>query len=197
MALEVPDIGYTLTIGVALRRAAEQFGDADFIVMPDRRLTFAEAEDRSRALAKAMLAGGIGKGTRVGLFFTYGPEFVVSWLAAMRIGAVVMPFSTIYRPAELRTVLRIGDVHTLLAPSTLLGREVAAYLEEVVPGLAVCDAGPFLLPDMPYLRSIRMIGDDLPQWARGLSVTTAAKDVPVDDRVLEAVEADVVPGDAA
>src|ERR1700761_2971478 len=131
----VPDLGYKATIGESVSRAAELFGDRDFIVLPDRRLTFAEADRASGALAKRMLAAGIGKGARVGLFYTYSVEWVVAWLAASRIGAVVMPFSTIYAPGELRTVLRLGDVSTLLLGPTMLGRDMAAYLEEAVPGL--------------------------------------------------------------
>ncbi len=68
----VPDLGYKPTLGEAIRRAADLYGEQDFIVLPDKRITFAEAERASRAVAKRMLAAGIGKGTRVGLFFTYG-----------------------------------------------------------------------------------------------------------------------------
>ena len=112
----VPDLGYKATIGQCISRAAHLFGDRDFIVLPGQRMTFAEADRVSRSLARTMLAAGVGKGTRVGLFYTYGVEWVVAWLAASRIGALVMPFSTIYAPAELRTVLGIGDVAVLLCP---------------------------------------------------------------------------------
>ncbi len=105
------------------------------MVLPDRRMTFAEMDLASRALARRMLAAGIGKGTRVGLFYTYSVEWVVAWLAASRIGALVMPFSTIYAPGELRTVLRLGDVAVLLAGPTMLGRDMAGYLEQAVPEL--------------------------------------------------------------
>ena len=56
---------------------------------------------------------GWARARRVGLFFTYGQDWVVAWLAASRIGALVMPLATTYRPAEIRTVLRIGDIDTL------------------------------------------------------------------------------------
>jgi acyl-CoA synthetase (AMP-forming)/AMP-acid ligase II len=195
--LEVPDIGYTPTVGASLRRAAQEFGDGDFVVLPDRVLTFADAEARSRELAKVMLAAGLGKGSRVGLFFTYGPEFVVAWLAALRIGALVMPFSTIYRPAELRTVVRIGDVDTLLAPPSLLGHDVLAYLEDAIPGLGGQQTpGPLFLEAAPYLRSVWILDDTSRPWATPFSVT-ATSGAPISDALLEAVEAEVVPADLA
>jgi len=40
-------------------------------------------------MAKGLLASGVGKGTRVGLLAPNSPEWVVAWLAATRIGAVV------------------------------------------------------------------------------------------------------------
>src|ERR1700734_3769238 len=118
----VPELGYKATVGGCVRRAAELFGDRDFVVLPDRRITFEEADLASRAVAKRMLAAGIGKGTRVGLFYTYSVEWVVVWLAASRIGALVIPFSTIYAPGELRTVLRLADVSTLILGPSLLGK---------------------------------------------------------------------------
>ena len=56
---------------------------------------------------------GVGKGTRVGLFLPSSRDWVVGWAAAGRVGALVMPFSTLYRAPELRTAARIGDVDTL------------------------------------------------------------------------------------
>ena len=88
------------------------------------------------AVAARMLAAGMGKGTRVGLFFTYGHEWVVAWLAASRIGALVMPLATTYRPAEIRKVLRIGDIDTLITAPSVLGRDMLEMLEASVPGLA-------------------------------------------------------------
>ena len=71
-ALAVPDIGYKATLGESIRRAGRLFGDRDFIVLPDRRLTLAAADRASGAVAKRMLAAGIGKRTRIGLFYTRG-----------------------------------------------------------------------------------------------------------------------------
>ena len=201
MALEVPDLGYRATLGECISRAAREWPDNEFIVLPDRRMTYAEADRASRRLARHMLAAGIGKGTRVGLFYTYSLEWVVTWLAASRIGALVMPFSTIYTPAELRTVLRIGDVAVLLAGPTMLGKDMTAFLEDAVPGLAGSDGStPLLLPDLPYLRSVWITGPSDRSWAvpvplgEGLLVP---EEDSVSDELLAAVEEQVVPADLA
>jgi acyl-CoA synthetase (AMP-forming)/AMP-acid ligase II len=179
----LPELDYTPTFPGALRRAASRFGADPFVVLPDERMTYAEAEERSRALAKRFLAAGLGKGSRVGLFFTYSTEFVVAWLAALRIGALVMPFSSIYRPAELRTVVRIGDVSLLLAAPEMLGRDLQPLLEEALPGLGSSTRGPLRLTETPYLREVWLTGPSDRPWAHVVDLTDTSDDHGVTDEL--------------
>jgi acyl-CoA synthetase (AMP-forming)/AMP-acid ligase II len=175
------------------------FGERDFLVLPDNRISFAEAERASRQTAKRLLAAGVGKGSRIGLFFTYSTEWLVTWLAASRIGAVVMPFSTIYAPGELRTVLRLGDVSTLILGPEMLGRDMPAFLEQSIPELSDAPGPDLFLPGVPYLRRIWFIGTSDRRWAGSISLGDGdeALDSPVTDALLEAVESEVVPADLA
>ena len=153
-----PDLPFRPTVGEALHHAVAHWPDRDFVVTPDRHMTYAEAEEESGRLARRMLAAGMGKGTRVGLYFPYGQDWVVAWLAASRIGALVMPLATTYRPAEIRKVLRIGDIDTLLTARVVLGHDMQDMLEASVPGLADA-AGPRLfLPETPSLRAVWITG---------------------------------------
>jgi len=61
------------------------------LAVDDDVLTYGDADRRSSELARALLAAGIGAGSRVALLFPNSPEFVVSWLALARIGAVSVP----------------------------------------------------------------------------------------------------------
>jgi acyl-CoA synthetase (AMP-forming)/AMP-acid ligase II len=191
-------LGYKPTLGESISRAARRHPDRDFVVLPDRRITYGEADRASRAVALRMLAAGIGKGTRIGLFYTYSIEWVVAWLAASRIGAVVMPFSSIYPPGELRTVLRLGDVAVLLSGPSMLGRDMTAFLEEAVPGLSDASGPELFLSELPYLRSIWITGDTDRAWARQVSLEADGPSVDgPGDALLDAVEQDVVPADLA
>jgi acyl-CoA synthetase (AMP-forming)/AMP-acid ligase II len=196
--MDAPDLGYVPTIPVALHRAVGEWGDRDFVVTPNRRMTYAEAEESSRRLARRMIAAGIGKGTRVGLFFTYGQAFVIAWLAASRIGALVIPLATTYRPAEIRTVLRIGDVDTLITARTVLGRDMQEVLENTVPGLVDASAPHLFLPDAPSLRSVWITGGTDRAWATDVDFDTEPEvDPRAYDALLAAIEAQVVPADLA
>jgi acyl-CoA synthetase (AMP-forming)/AMP-acid ligase II len=196
-------------MSTVIRRAAACFGGNDFIVMPGRRMTYGEAEVASRRVARRLLAAGAGKGTRVGYMYPYGTDWIVAWIAIARIGAIAMPFSTSYKPAELRKALRMGDVDTLLVPAVLHDRDQLAYLEDAVPGLADAGPGPLRVPAVPFLRDVRVSGLDAAAdrgdraWVEPLSLDpgTAGNGAgpdpadAVDEALLEAVEAEVAPAD--
>lgn len=92
--MEIPDVGFTPTMPVFIRRLAEEYGDRELLVMPDRILSYAGAERQSRAVAKELVARGLGKGSRVGFVFANTCDWIVAWLAITRMGAVAMPFPT-------------------------------------------------------------------------------------------------------
>lgn len=135
-----------------------------------------------------LLRAGVGKGTRVALLFPQGPEGVVTLLAVARIGAVAVPLSTFARGGELRSALRHADVDTLVVPATLLGRDLPAELEDVLPGLAEATGPDLFLAEVPYLRHIRVVGGCDRPWASPLAGE-------VDDDLLTAVESEVAPAD--
>jgi acyl-CoA synthetase (AMP-forming)/AMP-acid ligase II len=192
-----PDIGFRPTVPDALRRAVSEYPDLDYLVSLEERWTFAEAEERSAHIARRLLAAGVGKGTRVGLFFTYGGEWLLLWLALSRIGALVMPFSTFYAPRELRTAMRIGDVELLFAPDRILKIDVPAFLEEAFPGLEGQRDGHLRLDDAPYLRRIHSVRPVDRPWAGDFDLMTDATADDVSDELLRRVEEQVFPSDPA
>lgn len=196
--MEPVDIGFRPTIGDAIRRAATEFGDHEYVVTPEGRLTYAEAEAASASLARRLLARGVGKGARVGLFYPNGVEWAVAWLASSRIGAVAVPFSTFYAPGELTKGLRLGDVQVLLAPERVLKIDVPGFLERALSGLARhTGASSLALAQAPYLRSIWIDGGELPAWAEPFALLGEQSSPAVPADVLAAVEAEVAPADPA
>ncbi len=78
---------YTAMLQDAVRRRPH--GEA--LVADGERLSWAELEQRSSALARGLLARGIQHGDRIGLLLGNHVEFVLALLAAARIGAIVVP----------------------------------------------------------------------------------------------------------
>lgn len=181
------------TIPALLWRSAREFGLEEYVVTPGERLTYSAAEQRSSHIARRLLHARAGKGTRVGLFFTSGIEWATWWLAICRIGAIAVPLSTMYAPAELRKVLRLADIDVLVAPGRVLAVDTAEVFEAALEGLGTRPPGRLQCPDAPYLREIIMTADSVPAWA-----TPWTDDLPeVSPEILAAVESEVFPADPA
>ncbi len=157
--------------------------DAPLLVCDDERLSYAEAAARSSALAAELLALGVGKGTHVGLLYPNGAQFVVAMLAATRIGAVVVPFSTFGTAPELLQQLTDSDVVVLLAAPSYRSHDYRQRLSEALSG-ADLQPGPILCATAPALRHILFTEDwwDRQQHSRqGDDVEEAALSAAEDD----------------
>lgn len=189
-----PDTTAPLTIPALLQRSTRDFGADTYLVTTEDRLTYQAADQRSADAARWLLARGVGKGTRVGLFFPNGVDWAIWWLAAARIGALVVPLSTLYTPAEIAKVLRLADIAMLIAPARVLSLDVPDRLEAALPGLAEQQQGHLALATAPYLRSIVVTDGADRSWATPWPDPTTAA---APQRILTAVEAEVSPADPA
>ncbi|MGE2833266.1 class I adenylate-forming enzyme family protein [Mycobacterium sp. SMC-4] len=181
-----------LTVGALLARAVEDHPEHTYVVDPDDRLTYTQAEQRSAEYARRLLARGVGKGTRVGLFFPNGTAWVTWWLAVSRIGAIAVPLSTLYPAAELAKVVRLADIAVLVAPERVLNIDVAALFEQAWPELADQRPSRVMLPGAPYLRAVLIAGTERPRWADDPS-----RDDPVGENLLARAETEVTAADLA
>ncbi len=128
----------SLTVAEVLRRQARDRGQHPFLVCDAERLSYAEADHRSAELARGLITLGAGKGTHVGLLYPNGEAFVVGMLAAARIGAVVIPFSTFATAPEMATQLVDSDTEILLAAASFRSHDYRKRLADIK------DAAPLL-----------------------------------------------------
>jgi len=122
-----------LTVPALVRRWATDSPEAEFVVTDSDRLTFGALDARSRARAAGFVDRGVGKGTRVGLLMPNGVEWAVTAIALARLGAVLVPLSTLLRPPELEAQLRVAAVDTLVLEPEFRGRDYLADLASVGP----------------------------------------------------------------
>jgi acyl-CoA synthetase (AMP-forming)/AMP-acid ligase II len=187
-----------LTLGELSRKRAAAHGDRVVLACDDVRLTYAEAEARSRVLARGLLAAGVRKGAHVALLFPNGADFLISVLAVTRIGAVVLPLSTLSTAEELRWLLANSDPMVLLAATGFRSHRYDELLATALDGFDLAKPPPLRSLTAPWLRRIFFRGE-LPDGADpGWSMDwleAAAAGVP--EARLDAVEARVRPADRA
>ena len=110
----MPFPDFTPTVPELVRRSAARAGGHTYVVADDERLTYEDAATRSAAVARGLLASGVGKGSHVGVLMPNSVDFVVAALAALRIGAVLVPINTFLQTRELGWTLRHADLTELL-----------------------------------------------------------------------------------
>lgn len=166
------------------------------LIVADETLSYAELERRSARVAKALLASGAGKGTRIALLAPDGVLWLTTFYAALRIGALVTPISTLSTPPELAHILRTSDAQLLVGTRGFLRRDFVDNLEAALPGLAQWGSSSLRLTSAPHLRSVWLDHAHGVSWAQSVEELLGRADA-VDDGILAAVEREVTPADDA
>ncbi|HEX6552640.1 MAG TPA: long-chain-fatty-acid--CoA ligase [Ktedonobacteraceae bacterium] len=103
-----------------LTRTAERYPEQEAILFKDVNLTYRELDALANAFANALLDLGIGKGQRVCLFMANRPEYLISWFAITRIGAVASPMNPSYKEREVAYQLSNSEAVALVVQQELL-----------------------------------------------------------------------------
>ncbi|HEV7930841.1 MAG TPA: AMP-binding protein [Actinomadura sp.] len=88
----------------------------------ERRWSFAELSRRSGQVANWLRAQGVGRGDRLILMLGNQVELWETILAAMKLGAVIIPATPLLGPADLRDRLERGDARHVVARSADAGK---------------------------------------------------------------------------
>lgn len=130
---DVPLLGDT--IGDNFDRTVAACGDRDALVdLPSgRRWTYRELKADIDALALGLLAKGVSKGDRVGIWAPNCPEWTLTQYATAKIGAVLVNINPAYRAHELEYVLNQSGIRMLVAAESFKTSDYAAMIDEVRP----------------------------------------------------------------
>ena len=188
-------MGGASTFPELLAEIVRSRADHPALIVADEVLTYAELDRRSARTARALLASGAGKGTRIGVLAPDSALLLTTFYAGLRIGALVTPISTLTTPPELAHILRTSDAQILVGARRFLRHDFGANLEAALPGLAGA-TGSLCLPGAPHLRSIWLDDPGGLTWARPVE-ELLSRAVGIDDTLLAAVEAEVSPADDA
>ncbi len=189
-----------LTLGGFLREMCSKHPDREAMVFyPDTgpvvRYSYQQLWDESHAIARALVARGVTKETRVGLLATNRPEWVTAMFGIALAGGTCATLSTFSKGGELEHMLRISDVSLLIFEREILKRDFASDILEFCPELGTADQ-TILSPRLPFLRNAICIGDTeglggaVERWDDFL-----ASDRKVSAEMVDAMSAEVAPSD--
>jgi fatty-acyl-CoA synthase len=130
-ASDVPLLGETIFQN--LRRTASRFGDNEALVaaLQDRRSTYRELVEECEVVARGLMARGVKKGDRVGIWSPNRYEWVVVQYATAAVGAILVNINPAYGTSELEYALNQSEVSFLILAAAFRQADYKGMLAEV------------------------------------------------------------------
>lgn len=130
-----------------MHSTAQRFPHNEAVIFAEQRLTWAEMERRVERLAGALLALGVQKGDRIGIVCSNRPEYILTYLAAARVGAILAGFNIQH------TLREIAQLAAIVQPAVFVALGDFVIAEQLAPVVAT----------MPSVRHAVAIGEPIPE----------------------------------
>ncbi|WP_445614106.1 class I adenylate-forming enzyme family protein [Geobacillus sp. YF-1] len=104
-----------MNISELLARQARKFPAKTAVIDGETELSYAEVDRMVNRLASSLARLGVGRGDKVALYMPNTKEFVVSYFAVLRLGAVVVPINARLTAAEVQYILGHSEAKLLIA----------------------------------------------------------------------------------
>ena len=151
---EKPLLG--LTIGDAFDQIVEQFPNNEALVVRHQniRMTYLELKEKVDQCAKALIAVGVKKGDRVGMWAPNCVEWTITQFATSKVGAVLVNVNPSYRLHELEYALNQSGCSVLVIADRFKKSNYTQMLYDLVPKLYHCDPGQLKSEKIPTLKTV-------------------------------------------
>ncbi len=103
-----------MNIAAILPATVSRVPEKTAFVFQDKPITFQALHDFSERLAWGLQKRGVRSGDRVAVFAPNCLEFVLAWLATVKLGAIFVPVNIMLKEREARYILENAEVHTLI-----------------------------------------------------------------------------------
>lgn len=154
---EEPGLG-PLTIGGYAREVTRRYAGNEALVMRTQSgrvsWSYSQLWDRAVEIAKALIAAGVAKDSRVGILMTNRPEYVASMFGIGLAGGVTVSLSTFSTAPELEYLLKASCVSMLLFDRQVLKKDFGAMLSELEPEILGAAPGALRSTRFPFLRRL-------------------------------------------
>lgn len=155
-------------VGDVLDRAVTNFSPRRAVVHGAQSVSYGQLGARVERIVRGLRGKGIRRGDHVVVWMPNCTEWVVTFYALAKIGAVVVSCNTRYKSDEVKYILRQSRAVALVMaerlPSAML--EFVPLFTAMTPaGTVRSPTGDVRWPDLPDLRGVIVLGDQLPPGA--------------------------------
>ena len=157
-AHDIPLLGETL--GQNLDRTAARVPDSPALIIPTQgvRWTYRELAARADAFAAGLLALGLERGDRLGMWSLNNSEWVVVQFATAKAGVILVNINPSYRLTELEFALNAVGCKALVTATAFKTSDYIGMVQGLAPELACAEPGALDCARLPALRTVIQIG---------------------------------------
>jgi fatty-acyl-CoA synthase len=147
------------TIWQALQRNARRYPDkVAYVQVDDDRqrhaLSYGEVAERATRLSEGLFATGVRRGDRLAVWMTNRPQWIITYFAAMRLGAVLVPLNTWLTAPEIGYQLRQSEARHLVIQDRFRKIDFVGALARLAPEVGTAPRGALYSPALPDLRNV-------------------------------------------
>ena len=157
---ETPLLG--MTIGEAFDQTVERVPDSDALIVhhQDLRYSYHQLQAAVDQCAKALMALGVAKGDRVGIWSPNCAEWCITQFATAKIGAILVNINPSYRLHEVEYALKHSGTSTLILQGQFKTSDYVAMTCELVPALKSELNGELNSDRLPELKRVVCLDAD-------------------------------------
>ncbi|TNN40596.1 Acyl-CoA synthetase family member 2, mitochondrial [Liparis tanakae] len=152
------------TVGETLLKTAERWPDREALIFVQDgvRKTFAQVQQDVDQVAAGLLAIGLQKGDRLGMWAPNIYEWTLIQYATARAGIILVTVNPAYQVQEAEHVLRTSGCKAVVCPSQFKSQNYSGMLRELCPGIDSSTPGDIRSARLPELRSVVLLDSRQP-----------------------------------
>ncbi|MBS97406.1 MAG: AMP-binding protein [Oceanospirillaceae bacterium] len=151
-----------MTIGDKFDEIAARYPDNDALIVLQQNVhwTYRELQQQANRCARALLALGVNRGDRVGVWSPNRSEWTLAQIATAKIGAILVNINPAYRTHELEYALNQSGTRFLITADSFKTSDYRGMLYELAPELKACADGKLKSQKLPELECVINLSDE-------------------------------------
>jgi len=176
-----------LTIGDLFDHTVETYPDHPALISCHQqiRLTYRELQAQVNQCAKGLMALGLRKGQRIGIWSPNRAEWCITQFATSKIGAILVNINPAYRLHELEYVLKQSECSALIIAPQFKTTNYAELIHSLAPELSLSKAGKLKSALLPDLKAVICLGSEKIPGMLSWDEVLAKSDSVSDDQLCE------------
>ncbi len=128
--VEIPDI----SVPQLFEEVVAKYGKKTFVIFYGKKINYLELKDAVDRMATALADMRVKKGDTVALYLLNSPQYIISYLAILRLGAKVTPISPVYTSSEVKHQIEDSDARTAICQDILYDNldKAEVHLDQVI-----------------------------------------------------------------